>query len=367
MYWILLAIAMVAAAYQVLALMAALSLRRTPPASPAFTPFVSILKPVQGADPGFYEAIRSNAAQDYPEFELLFGVADPEDPAIAVIEKLVRDFPQRPIQLIRATTLAPNAKVGVLADLERQASGSLLLVSDGDILVPEHYLRRVVQPLADPTVGLVTCAYRARAESWPARFESLSVDTDFGPSTMVAPFVGIDEFALGSTIVMRRQDLARIGGFASVAGYLADDYQLGRKIHALGLRCILSNVIVETHLSGETWREVWNHQVRWARTIRVSRRGGYAGLPVTHATLWAVVLAAAGAWKLGLALLAVRYAMALVAGALVLGSADTRRLWWLIPFRDLWGSAIWAAGLFGYTVEWGGKQLRLTTDGRIVP
>jgi ceramide glucosyltransferase len=328
--------------------------------------FVSILKPVHGADPGFYAAIRSNAVQEYPSFEILFGADRPDDPAIPAIEKLAREFPNRRIRLFREPAATPNAKAGKLARLASAATGSVLVISDADIHVPDGYLRRVVAPLADPGIGLVTCAYRARGESWPARFEALGVATDFGPSTMVAPFVGVDEFALGSTIALRKADLDRIGGFEAVADYLADDYQLGRLIHGLGLRCVLSEVIVETHLPGQSWSEVWRHQVRWARTIRVSRAGGYAGLPVTHATLWALLAALAGLWQVAVGLMAIRYAMAIVAGCFVLRSIDTLRLWWLIPVRDLWGSAVWAAGLFGRSVEWGGEELRLSADGRIL-
>ena len=366
MRWIVLGRSAAAGAYQILAIIASLFQLRRPAFTGRFTPRVSILKPVLGADPGFYEAIRSNAAQDYPDFELLFGVSRPDDPAIAAIERLAREFSGRNIRLFRGPALTPNAKVGKLAELARAATGSILVISDSDILVPDGYLPRVVAPLEDPRVGLVTCVYRARAESWPARFEALGVATDFGPSTMVAPFVGIDEFGLGSTLAVRAADLDRIGGFESLAAYLADDYQLGRKLHSLGLKCVLSDVVVETHLSGESWREVWKHQVRWARTIRVSRGGGYAGLPISHATLWAIVAWAAGMWPIAAALMTVRYAMAFVAGWVVLRSAEVLRLWWLIPLRDLWATAVWAAGLFGRTVEWGGEELHLTPDGRIL-
>ncbi len=366
MRWVLVGVAFAAGSYQILALVASLTLARRNRTAAAFTPPVSILKPARGADQGFYEAIRSNAAQDYPEFEILFGVSRDADPAMPAIQQLARDFPTRSIQLIRTAPSTPNAKVGVLDHLARRANGPILLIADSDILVPAGYLSRVVAPLADERVGLVTCAYRARAESWPARFEALGVATDFGPSTLVAPFLGVDEFALGSTMAIRKTDLARIGGFAAVADYLADDYQLGRMIHSLGLRCVLSSVIVETHLSGSDWSEVWRHQVRWARTIRVSRGGGYAGLPITHATLWAILLALVGLWPLGVTLLSLRFAVALIAGSMVFASSDTLRLWWLIPFRDLWATAVWIAGLFGSTVDWGGERLRLTRDGRIV-
>jgi ceramide glucosyltransferase len=370
--WLAGGMAAIAAAYQILALLAALSrCGWGRPGRAANTggevPLVSVLKPVRGADPDFYEAIRSNAAQDYPDFELLFGVSYPDDPAIPLIEQLIREFPNRSIRLLGGLPSTPNGKAGKLAQLAGEAKGSVLVISDGDIRVPEGYLWRVVAPLADAQVGLVTCAYRARAESWPARFEALGVATDFGPSTMVAPFVGIDEFGLGSTLVVRAADLARIGGFEVLADYLADDYQLGCRIHALGLRCVLSDVIVETHLSGDSWREVWKHQVRWARTIRVSRTGGYLGLPIANGTVWAVLAALAGLWPVAAGLIAIRYAMAFVAGWLVLRSSETLRLWWLIPVRDLWGIAVWGAGLFGDTVEWGSERLHLTPDGRIVP
>ncbi len=188
MRYALLTWAAVAAAYQIVALLASLSRRRRPvAASGEFAPLVSILKPVRGADPGFYEALRSNASQDYPGFEILFGVADPSDPAIPIIERVAREFPDRPIRWIRTSPTTPNAKVGSLIELRRHAQGSVLLVSDADIRVPLGYLRDVVAPLADPSVGLVTCAYRARAETMPGRFEALGVATDFGPSTMVAP------------------------------------------------------------------------------------------------------------------------------------------------------------------------------------
>lgn len=366
MRWVLLAMCAAATGYQALAIAAVLAKRfeRRAPAGPL--PSVSILKPVRGAHSGFYDAIRSNARQDYPDFEILFGVDRKDDPAVPSIERLAREFPERRIRIIASASLAPNAKAGKLAILAREAKGSVLVVSDADISVPEGYLRRIVAPLAEPSTGLVTCAYRARGDSFPARLEALGVATDFAPGTMVAPFAGVDEFALGSTIVLRRADLHRIGGFEAVSDYLADDYQIGRLIHSLGLRCVLSDVIVETHLSGDSWSDAWNHQVRWARTIRVSRPGGYVGLTITHATLWALLAALAGMCQAGAALLALRYAMAITAGAFVLRSADTVRLWWLIPIRDLWGVAVWAAGLFGRHVEWGGARLRLTADGKIL-
>jgi len=367
-------IAAVAAVYQLTALAASIARLPTRPASPqaatlpeaAALPGISILKPVRGLDPGFAEAIASHAEQDYPTFEILFGLRDLSDPAAAAIERLKTKFPQCRIRLIHATTCAPNGKAGVLMDLARQARYPVWLVNDGDIRVPERYLRRVVAPLSAARNGLITCLYRVQGQTWPARWEGLGIATDFAPSVLVAPLVGVSEFGLGATLVFRAADLARAGGFAAVADYLADDYQIGHKIHGLGLRCVLSDVVVETYLAGASWSETWRHQVRWARTIRVSKGFGYAGLPVTQASLWALIAALIGEWRIAAALVLLRIITGVVAGYGVLRSRDAARLCWLIPLRDLWGVAVWAVGLFGRTVEWGGQRLRLDGDGRII-
>jgi ceramide glucosyltransferase len=241
----------------------------------------------------------------------------------------------------------------------------VVLIADADIRVPRDYLRRVVAPLTEPDVGLVTCAYRASASSIAGRFEALGVSTDFAPSAFVAPFVGIDEFALGATICVRREDLDRIGGISSVGDYLADDYQIGRRIHNLGLKCVLSDVIVETHLGSPNWGDVWRHQVRWARTIRLSR-SAYAGLPITHAGTWALLAAVSGRWWLAGLLLGLRYLMAVTAGWFVVRDREVLRFWWLVPVRDWFASVVWVAGMFGRTVEWGGEKLVLDAEGRII-
>jgi ceramide glucosyltransferase len=360
-----LAIAIIAGAYQVLA-MVACTLRRSPgPASsregaqttPGQFP-VSILKPIRGLDPGFREAIRSHTVLQ-GEYQVLCGVSNLSDPAVSVL----REFPS--VRVIECRTKTPNGKVGVLIDLAAAAGHPIVVVNDSDIRVEPDYLARVTAPLLDPRVGLVTCLYRPVAETFAARFEGLGISTDFAPSTLVARLMGVDEFAMGSTLAFRRVDLDRIGGFTAIADYLADDYQLGRRIHALGLKCVLSDMIVETHLGGG-WREVWAHQVRWARTIRMTKFSGYLGLPVTNATLWAAIAAACGRWDLAAALLAERMLMAFAAAWFMMRSREVVRLLWLIPARDLFGFAVWLAGLFGNSVVWRGERLQLDRQGRIM-
>lgn len=367
MIW--LAIPALAAAYYLLALVAAISSGRSRGLSldrEGAIP-VSILKPTHGRDPHLYEALLSHARQDYPTFEILFGVSDPNDAAIEDIRRLQSEFAHIPISLHVVCTAAPNAKAGVLAELARHARHPILLVNDSDIKVPPNYLRDVTAPLADPKTGLVTCLYRAAADSWPSRAEALGIATEFAPSVLVARLLGIAEFALGSTMAFRATTLRQIGGFEAIAPYLADDYQLGRSISRLGYRIRFASPVVETNLGAETWAQVWHHQVRWARTIRVSRAAGYYGYAVTHATLWALVALAAGAWWAAAAALGLRLTAGIWIGAGILQDRNTLRYFWMIPPRDLFGFAVWIAGLFGDTVVWRGQTLRLRPDGRIAP
>ncbi|MBX9600089.1 MAG: bacteriohopanetetrol glucosamine biosynthesis glycosyltransferase HpnI [Bryobacteraceae bacterium] len=369
MFWILLLIAIAAAGYQLVALLASLTKAAADQkAKPhGFTPDVSVLKPVRGVDPDLEQAFRSQLGQAYPgRYEVLFGVRDPRDPATEVIDRLCAEYPDRARKIV-ARTEAPNAKVGVLADLAAAARHDFWVIADADIRVPEDYLLRVLSPLKDESVGLVTCLYRAHAVSWAGHWEALGIATDFAPSTLVAPFFGVEEFAFGSTMAVRAADVRKMGGLEVLGDYIADDYQLGSRIYRMGKRCVLSETVVDTSLNDTTWAGIWRHQLRWARTIRVSRPGGYLGLPVTNASLWALVCAVSGYWWLAILLLAVRMAMAFTVSVAVLRSADAVKMLLFVPLRDLWGFGIWLAGLAGDTVIWRGNRLRLSRDGRIRP
>ena len=355
MNYLVWAIAAAGAAYQLIALAACVRHLLGNDPEPDFSPPVSILKPVRGVDPQMRHAVRTHLEQDYPEFELLCGVADLADPAAGEIG----------VPVVHCPSQAPNGKVGVLMDLDRSARFPMRVVNDSDISVPPRYLRRVVAPLADPAIGVVTCLYRAGADSFAGRWEALGIATDFAPSVLVAPLFGVNEFALGSTLAYRAEDFAKAGGFRGISDYIADDYQLGKRISALGKKVWLSHVVVETQLSGETFADVWAHQLRWARTIRLAR-GAYIGLPFTNASIWAAALLILGAWPWAVALLALRLLVGILAGWFVLRSKIVLRYWFLMPFRDLWGFAIWLAGMRGNEVLWRDQRLRLDGDGRII-
>jgi len=370
MPYVLLFIGSVALAYQAVALLASLvfversRLRYAKPI-PVHVPAVSILKPVYGLDDAFAAAIESHAFLEYPEFEILFGVHSLDDPAVPAIRSLIEAHPNVSIRLIHSATQTPNAKVGTLIDLAKEAKHPVILVNDSDITVPRDYLRRVAAPLAEAQTGVVTCLYRATASSFPGHFEAIGIATDFIPSTLVAPLFGFSEFGLGSTLCLRRDDLDAIGGFAAFQDFIADDFQLATRVSALGRRTVLSEVVVETTLSDPTWRDVWRHQLRWARTNRASSPFGYLGLPITHAGFWAVLNLLIGNVGIAVALGLARATMGAVSGFAVLRHWPVLLAAPLITLWDLWAFVVWIGGLVGRTVVWRNRRITLHRDGRM--
>jgi ceramide glucosyltransferase len=320
-----------------------------------------------------YESFRSHCLQDYPEYEIIFGVSDPNDPAIRLVEQLKTEFPQRAIRLIVCPErLGANVKVSNLAQMVREARHEYVIVNDSDIRVEPDYLRRVLAPLSDPKVGLVTCLYRGVANSSVgSRLESLGISTDFCTGVLAAQTVenGM-RFGLGSTLAFRQRDLRMIGGFEAFADDLADDYQIGSRISALGLKLKLSEVVVETFLPRYTLRGFADHQLRWARTVRDSRFWGYVGLGLTFGLPWAMLLVlvahgAGWAWGLLAATLAMRVSVALVVGKLVLHDRQVVASLAWIPLRDLFALLVWIVSFAGHTVAWRGDRFRLE-NGKLV-
>ena len=340
---------------------------RSRPALTEATPPISILKPLKGTDPEIYECLRSHCLQDYPEYEIIFGASDPNDPAIATVKRLQSEFPANRIQLIVCPKiLGANIKVSNLAQMLPFARHDHLIVNDSDIRVESSYLRRVIAPLADPTVGMVTCLYRGvAAPSLGSRLEALGINTDFCAGVLAArQLEGGMRFGLGSTLAFRRGDVQLIGGFESFADYLADDYELGRRIADLGLKVELSDVVVETVLPPYSVHNFLQHQLRWSRAIRDARVRGYVGLIFTFGLMWSVVtvILANGArwsWELFASVSFLRLLVALVIGRVVLADRQLLRNLWLFPLRDLTAVAVWITSFAGHTVSWRGDNFHL--------
>jgi ceramide glucosyltransferase len=340
----------------------------------SFTPPVSILIPVRGADVEAYENFASFCQQAYPEFQLVFGCRDEHDPAVPIIRQLQRDFPERHIDLvISANEIGANAKVSNLNNMLAQTAHEHLIVVDSDIRVTPDYLRRVMAPLQQAQVGMVTCLYRgARAQTFAARLENIGIAATFGPEVMSSRALEGIRFALGSTVVTRRAILDQIGGFRGVADYLADDFRLGNLTAAAGYEVVLSDYVVEHIAAPDTIKSMLQHQLRWARAVRISRPKGYAGLILTHGLATSLLLLmaldfTAFGWALAAGTILLRFAVALFAGVVLMKDRVLLKYLWLVPVRDLIGFAVWLVSFGGNEIRWRGHRFVVRRSGKIEP
>ncbi|RME49077.1 MAG: glycosyltransferase [Chloroflexi bacterium] len=358
--------------YWVVAWWCTRSFWREPVPASDFTPPVSILKPVHGIDTGAYQNFASFADQDYPVFEVLIGLLDAEDPVHGIIERVQYDFEHVPIRIIHAEPIGTNNKVSILASLAEEARHDILLISDSDMRVTPDYLRQVVAPLEDRSVGLVTCLYRAEdLRTLTARLEALYLATTYMPSVLVGHRYLKLSFALGATMVLRREDLARIGGFPAIADYLADDYQLGKRVGDLGKQVRFAKYMPRDILGATTFREQWDREVRWAKCARVSRPLEYPWYFISFNTPLASLTALAmGLTEKGWLLITASVLFRWLVGWSVTGYSGDRvaRRWlFLLPLRDFLTALVWVAALAGRHVVWGGRKFWLTRDGALRP
>jgi ceramide glucosyltransferase len=363
---------------------------RAPDCKSAPGPGVTLLKPLKGCDAHTEACLRSWLAQDYAgEIQVLFAVADSEDPACAIVDKLIGEFPRHDAQRV----LCPrhggaNAKVSKLAQIEPLAKHEIIIVSDADMRAPGDLLTNVVAMLAAPCderpdgdmpvhevkaaqeIGLVNCFYRLANPGTPAlRWEAVAINADFWSQVLQSRSLKPLDFALGAVMATRRRHLAGIGGFRALADCLADDYQLGHRLARRGHRIELCPVVVDCWSEPMTWRDVWRHQLRWARTIRVCQPVPYFFSLLSNATLWPLlwlvmdptprVLAA-----LGLCLL-VRLTAAADLQQRLTQTAEGWKWLWLVPVKDLLHVALWVGAFAGHHIEWRGERYRLRRDGTL--
>jgi ceramide glucosyltransferase len=358
-------------------------------ADKSLAPAVTLLKPLKGCDETTADSLRSWFTQDYAgEVQILFGVASADDPVCGIVRQLMSEHPAREAELVVCgKPTGANAKVSKLIQLERRAKHDILIVSDADVLVPADLIANVVVPLTpslspaeekrvpgradEGTVGLVNCFYRlANPTTLAMRWEAVAINADFWSQVLQARSLKPLDFALGAVMAVKREELEKIGGFAGLTDYLADDYQLGNQIARAGWRVELCPVVVECWSAPMSWGEVWRHQLRWARTIRVCQPLPYFFSILSNATLWPLLwLLTNPSWPASAGAVVCGLVRVLTARNLEQTLTQSRVCvfnLWLVPVKDLLQGAIWLLAFIGRRIEWRGEHYQLKRDGRLV-
>jgi ceramide glucosyltransferase len=336
----------------------------------AESPPVSVLKPLCGEDAGLYANLASFCRQDHPHWQIVFGVQDADDPAIAVVRRLMAEFPDADLELVvESRRRGDNLKIANLQNMLPAARHDVIVIADSDMRVSPDYLSVVTAPLLDRASGLVTCLYRGMPAGglW-SRLAALHINHGFLPQVLVAERLGARSGCFGATIALRRDTLAAIGGFAAVADTLADDHALGAAVRGLGRAVVLSPHIVDDVISEPSLGALFRHELRWARTIRSIAPAGFLGSVVTQPIVLALAAVALGAQPM--AAPATLLAAFVCRGVMVRMVDRALRLpatpLWLVPARDLLSFLVFVASFFTRTVAWRDRTFRVGRKGRLM-
>ncbi|MCL4501546.1 MAG: bacteriohopanetetrol glucosamine biosynthesis glycosyltransferase HpnI [Deltaproteobacteria bacterium] len=360
--------------YQLLALVSLWRFFKPAPAelTPSKLPGITIFKPLKGLEANTRECLESFLSQAYQPYQVIFGVRNPEDPVVALLRELQETREGPDIEIVFCPeNLGLNPKISSLRQMEAQARFELLVIADADVKVAPDFLSRVTAALQEPGMGLVSCPYRfGPAPTIGAKLEALTIAADFIPSVATAHYVEGIRFALGAAMAINRRALQAIGGFAPLADFLADDYQLGWRVAEAGWGVKILPYVVETQNPDLSLKDYLVHQTRWARTYRVCRPKGFLAYGITHALVYSLALClATGAapWALGwaLATLSLRWTLSGLSEWTCLRGQLARNDFWLLPVKDLLSFGLWALSFLGDRVTWGGKTYRVTPEGKL--
>lgn len=350
---------------------------RTGAVGSRFEPPVSLLKPLDGAEPDLEAHIESFFAQDYPRFEILFCARSASDAGLAAARRVAARYPRIPARfLATGEETYINAKVSSLELMDAEAKHDIFIISDSDVRVAPSYIREVTGPFANEEVGAVTCLYRGVADrSLWSMLEAAGMSVEMTAGVLTANLLEGMKFALGPTMAVRRGCIEAMGGFGVLGPYCSDDFLLGAKVAEQGKTVVLSHHVIDHIILNLSFAASLRHQTRWMKSTRFSRPWGHLGTALTFSVPFGV-LACAGALLLdrpvlGLALLAYsilnRMLLALVVGGLAVSERHLLRVVVLYPMRDLLGFCCWVASYFGSTILWRGRRYRLTRGGLMHP
>ncbi len=375
--WILLVPVLCGSVYALLCMAASLRLHRSVRGSssrpPVPGPPATILKPVHGLEKNQRENLRSACLQDYPEYQVVFSVQSPDDAALPLLREIQSEFgPRRVTVAVENRRAGTNGKVNNMIGGLLHARYDILVISDSDILLPPDYLQAIVAPLADPEVGCACTLYKAAgARTWYEKMELLTLNADFMPNVIFAHVSGASRFCLGASAALHRATLERIGGLESLADYLVEDYEMGRRIAMLGRDIAIVPRFVDTIVDLQSPSQWWNHQVYWDQNTRAARPFAFFATAVIRSVPFALLYAAARLGNaMGLGVLAGACAIRMAAAAVILNRVlrdrEGLRSLWLLPFRDIASLATWLLAFLKRTTVWRGARFVLTRDGRLV-
>lgn len=337
---------------------------------PGTQPAMSVLKPLCGHDDGLEENLRSFMTQDYPEYEVLFGVHRRDDPAVAVAEKIISELSGqiRARLVITGESPIPNAKAFSLNRMVREAKYDVLVMSDSDVRVTPNLLSHLAQELQDDHIGLISCPYRAvPGKSLWSRLEAIGMNTELLGGVMVARMIEGMRFALGCTVAVRRNVLEDMGGFSYLQEFLAEDFVIGQRTAELGHGVLFSSYVIEHRIGSQNMMPNLGHRMRWARSTRRSRPLGYWGQIFTYPLPLALLLCAAypAAWPVLFLTMILRVAAALATARDIVHDPVTQKQWWLLPVQDVMGFFIWISGFVGDKIVWRDRKCTVMRDGRL--
>lgn len=322
--------------------------------------FVSLIKPLCGAEKNLARNLRSALTQDYPDYEVVFSLQDRGDPASEIVDRLIAEFPHRRVKkVVNDFSVGPNGRLNNIRNATEEASGEWLVYTDSDMFLPPDYLSRVTAPLADPQVGVSGTVYRgARADTWYEALELLSLNTDFIPSVIFATESGASIACLGGSQAIRREVLNEIGGLEPLAPYLVEDFELGRRVVAAGYKILFEPVVIETEVGLSSPKEWWRHQVYWDQNTRAANPVGFFFTWLIREIPFSLLYSFCvfPFWPAVLCATIVNRLLTARLNARLLGDTETPKHLWFLPLRDLAGIFIWFASLVRRKVYWKGRK-----------
>ncbi|MEA5532646.1 bacteriohopanetetrol glucosamine biosynthesis glycosyltransferase HpnI [Crocosphaera sp. XPORK-15E] len=336
-----------------------------------FTPPVSVLKPVRGLEKNLKRNLRTIATQDYPDYQVIYSVQDPQDPAYPILKEIQAEFGSDRISVVISTVeVGANGKVNNLLGGMEAARHDIIIISDSDTSLQPDYIATIVNPLANPDVGCVCTPFKVtKADSWYEKLELLTMNADFMPSVMFAEVTGASNSCLGPSIAIRRSTLDKLGGLDSLADYLVEDYEIGRRVWTSGQKMVLLPYMIDAVVDLASWRNWWSHQVYWDQNTYLARPGAFIATILIRAIPFALIFALIRGDMIGLGVLIATIIIRLITAAITaqdMNDQETINSLYLLPFRDAVGLIFWGLAFTQRTVIWRGVEFKLTSHGKMI-